>query len=553
MQLNQAEIQQLQSNQLSHMARSLYILYLQPLARKKEIIIDLAALSPILTSYSSIAPCYPDLRLIEGTLDELERHHLIARVQQGHPWQNATVYLPLFAQSLKQLPDRPFPLYLGWQPGPNFRQVALNAGLLDFNYSDNELLEFVDYWINRGEQRNQYGWERLFVRRLIRLNTAAVSSPRYNKRPRYDDLAPNSHEDGSNQDASGLTKHGHTRAKQSHMPPLSRASNHRHLANQANSWQELTLPAHLDQAQLQPAAPYLAPAQESPAAITAALPAAQPAALPTAQPAADNSATAPQTSFPFPEEIPWENDYNYAPSTDNAAPYTQQHPNMAQLPATATESYGAEVQSVYSNGGGLSVYNPENNAPIRYERAAAQPTAYRERRPTFSSIFTGKDEFEYIARGYSDPALHGAKDATIAGVLPASTALNYTDPQISRARAEESKQNAAYSGRLPQQTAPNFNASHTSPQSPRGSAHKDEHAGDRISMAFGRMPLPQWVTTTKMPSPSSTEATTDTVPSQRPPQNSAVQAQTAQSPEPAKETANDAQQQHSEQERQNNH
>ena len=274
MQLNQAEIQQLQSNQLSHMARSLYILYLQPLARKQEIIIDLAALSPILTSYSSIAPCYPDLRLIEGTLDELERHHLIARVQQGHPWQNATVYLPLFAQSLKQLPDRPFPLYLGWQPGPNFRQVALNAGLLDFNYSDNELLEFVDYWINRGEQRNQYGWERLFVRRLIRLNTAAVSSPRYNKRPRYDDLAPNSHEDGSNQDASGLTKHGHARAKQSHMPPLSRASNHRHLANQANSWQELTLPAHLDQAQLQPAAPYLAPSQESPAAITAALPAA---------------------------------------------------------------------------------------------------------------------------------------------------------------------------------------------------------------------------------------------------------------------------------------
>ena len=70
MQLNQAEIQQLQSNQLSHMARSLYILYLQPLARKQEIIIDLAALSPILTSYSSIAPCYPDLRLIEGTLDE---------------------------------------------------------------------------------------------------------------------------------------------------------------------------------------------------------------------------------------------------------------------------------------------------------------------------------------------------------------------------------------------------------------------------------------------------------------------------------------------------
>ena len=376
-----------------------------------------------------------------------------------------------------------------------------------------------------------------------------MSSPRYNKRPRYDDLAPNSHEDGSNQDASGLTKHGHARAKQSHMPPLSRASNHRHLANQANSWQELTPPAHLDQAQLQPAAPYLAPTQESPAAITAALS----AALPTAQPAADNSDTAPQTSFPFPEKIPWENDYNYAPSTDNAAPYTQQQSNMAQLPATATEAYGAEVQNGYSNGGGLSVYNPENNAPIRYERAAAQPTAYRERRPTFSSIFIGKDEFEYIARGYSDPALHGAKDATIAGVLPASTALNYTDPQISRARAEESKQNAAYSGRLPQQTAPNFNASHTSPQSPQVSAHKDEHAGDRISMAFGRMPLPQWVTTTKMPSPSSTEATTDTEPSQRPPQNSAAQAQTAQSPEPAKETANDAQQQHSEQERQNNH
>ena len=213
------------------------------------------------------------------------------------------------------------------------------------------------------------------------------------------------------------------------MPPLSRASNHRHLANQANSWQELTPPAHLDQAQLQPAAPYLAPTQESPAAITAALS----AALPTAQPAADNSATAPQTSFPFPEEIPWENDYNYAPSTDNAAPYTQQQSNMAQLPATATEAYRAEVQNGYSNGGGLSVYNPENNAPIRYERAAAQPTAYRERRPTFSSIFTGKDEFEYIARGYSDPALHGAKDVTIAGVLPASTALNYTDPQISRA------------------------------------------------------------------------------------------------------------------------
>lgn len=180
--LNRAEFNQLKSPVLSHLARTMYIFYLRPQAPQGSMQVDPMALTSDLVSHSLVLPSAPTLNEIEGTLSELEQEHLIARVMPNIPWQGALIIFPLYAQTLMEVPHAPFRMYAQWQPGPSLRNAALLAGLVDFSYQESELASFINFWLERAALHNQYGWERLFIQRLLKLRTAETFA-RGNQRP----------------------------------------------------------------------------------------------------------------------------------------------------------------------------------------------------------------------------------------------------------------------------------------------------------------------------------------------------------------------------------
>ncbi len=213
--LNRAEFNQLKSQMLSHLARTMYLIYLRPSAPQGAVNVDPVALTSDLVSHSAIMPCNPTLTMIEGALLELEQEHLIARVMPNIPWQGALVIFPLYAQELMEVPHAPFRMYAQWQPGPSFRNAALMAGLVDYSYQEPELMSFINFWLERGALHNQYGWERLFIQRLLKLRSAntlvQIAERRKRRLKSSSELGPNTIKSSHARDAvlpATVTKRG---------------------------------------------------------------------------------------------------------------------------------------------------------------------------------------------------------------------------------------------------------------------------------------------------------------------------------------------------------
>lgn len=534
MQLNAAEFEQLKSKALSHMARSLYILYLQPLYAKQDVFLDLVSLSSALSSQSKDMPCKPDLRDIEAALYELEEQGLIARVHPNSPWENAEICFPLYTRGDGKVPARPFRMYLGWQPGHGFRNAALQAGLINRNYREEELLEFVNYWSSKSTERNQHAWELAFVRRLIRLNTAAVSNPRYRIRPRYDDLAPNANTDewlddfkdnyhrGSSyptaqaaqylleQEASAVRAQLRQRAQQPKNPHQFTGQDTPELPLQTQSanasWLRQMLPI-----QRQTSYEY----QQAQAPESSYAPAANvdsPAELNMAAQSTWSRAnfSAPHGATPECRQIsPTAPDLgasqNYNGYTENVSRATSPSTPAAQAQSCSAFSQANAphaladtnvVSPPYKQGtslapspfnlGSASAYIPtwgENSELQPNYEEDARPTAYREQRPSISSIYTGKAEYTSIARGYTDPAKVNRKDPRHIGAQPASISSEYTDPRVRKS------DNPAYSGRMFKGEAAAFYRLGTN------KSHEENMAelNNPIAKAFGRMDLRAFV------------------------------------------------------------
>lgn len=183
--LNRAEFNQLQSQTLSHMARSMYVFYIQPQVRQGHSLIDPVDLSRKLISSSMAMPCNPTIYDIEIALNELEQHGLIHRLNQAQPWQNASIILPLFARELAFVPQPPFTMVASWQPGPGFKDAALLAGLADFSYQEQELRSFINYWMGTTTMRTQSAWERAFIKRLLKMRSAVEMGSMHQRRRSY--------------------------------------------------------------------------------------------------------------------------------------------------------------------------------------------------------------------------------------------------------------------------------------------------------------------------------------------------------------------------------
>lgn len=220
--MNRSEFHALESSNLSHLARSLYLFYLRPLATQRKIIVDLNELTAKLTNNSDAFPFNAELHQVAALIEELYRHELIAPIfgfQQddytfygvsGRPqpnpnenyqdksfpiddtslknpaianrliirWNLIEIKLPLFAEFVPAERPRLFRMYDSWEPGATFRDLALMAGLIDYSYSEQELVAFINYWTSQYMERNQQGWERTFIKRLIKLRFASASQER---------------------------------------------------------------------------------------------------------------------------------------------------------------------------------------------------------------------------------------------------------------------------------------------------------------------------------------------------------------------------------------
>ncbi len=175
--MNLAEIKFLCSKDLSHAARSLYLLYLRVAAEKGEVFADPLEISSFLANESSVQSTPSDLKFCHSILNELQDHGLIEYKEPDEaPFCNLA--LPLFEAELDSIPKAPFKMTSDWRPGPGFVVAARLTGLSDTDFTEDELQSFISYWREKPELRNQISWERSFCQRLLKKRTAAKARSR---------------------------------------------------------------------------------------------------------------------------------------------------------------------------------------------------------------------------------------------------------------------------------------------------------------------------------------------------------------------------------------
>lgn len=215
--MNRSEFKVLQEKSLSHEARVLYLFYLKPLSVKAELILDLQMLSEKMSCTSAVFPNEEmGLTTMAALVEELFQHRLLvpnvsnanrpfqqnvvdnSNIDYGyqivltHPqhfdpataqtlvsrWNLVSVELPLAAEPVTFNGDYKFRMHDGWELSASFRSIAIQAGLIDYSFNEQELFAFISYWAEQNTTHSQEGWERVFVKRLIRLHYASASPER---------------------------------------------------------------------------------------------------------------------------------------------------------------------------------------------------------------------------------------------------------------------------------------------------------------------------------------------------------------------------------------
>lgn len=172
--MNALEIQYLNKSNLSHIARSLYMLYLRPRAEQNQCLTDLSSIASYLSSDSTYFPTTPNFEIACLVLDELEHTGLIKKENEEASWQGNTFILPLFIKEIEELPSKPFYMTNSWRPTASFHEACVLCGLAESTFTEAELKAFTSYWASKHESRNQVAWERAFAQRLLKQKVASV-------------------------------------------------------------------------------------------------------------------------------------------------------------------------------------------------------------------------------------------------------------------------------------------------------------------------------------------------------------------------------------------
>ncbi len=172
-----AEYLHLNQPRLSHPARTLYCLHLRRQALQG---------GPVRLAYPELGralavedPSLPggfsyqvNARQLTALLDELLQAGLLLLLTpfQGEHYHQAEVALPLLqhqGESGGPLPGQAFPMQVTWRPDEQFPALATLCGLLDCHYGEEELGEFIAYWLGRPESfATQHQWMLKFIKTL---------------------------------------------------------------------------------------------------------------------------------------------------------------------------------------------------------------------------------------------------------------------------------------------------------------------------------------------------------------------------------------------------
>jgi DNA replication protein DnaT len=167
---------QLNSPRLSHPARTLYYLQLRRLAESG---------TRVILSYPELgrALAVEDPQKVGGfayqvnasqltqLLDELQTAGLIQlkhQPQQGH-YHGAECVLPCLTQTFSNspIPQAAHPMHPQWRPGDSFHDLAKLCGLLESQFHEEDLGEFMAYWLGRPEvYATDHQWMLKFIKAL---------------------------------------------------------------------------------------------------------------------------------------------------------------------------------------------------------------------------------------------------------------------------------------------------------------------------------------------------------------------------------------------------
>lgn len=386
--LNRAEFSQLQSTSLCHMARTLYVFYLQPQARYGKVVIDPIELTYKLISISQYAPCQPNLNDIEHALLELEQLNLIKRPSGTVTWQNVTVELPLFTLETNFVPTNRFAMHANWQPSASFTAVAHQAGLIDCHYQDQELQNFISYWLTRSVTRTQQAWERSFVMRLLKVRSANSVSAYDRASAHYyqENFRPNTNNHNHATVTTQVANPNFRSTKDNSSTPPSEffTSDYQQIPpNFPNPFKDSTpgqSQAYYAQGNAQNVPPsYLPEEPHTKRSYHAQF----------AKPLSNKGQSWTNGSDDYVSKCN-QTDYSARSSTPNhqsgdlALNYSLNEP-----PYSSNNDVSTDIDNLYTKH--ESVYKPNHHPKNRVNK------------PTLFALATGKDEFESIAPGYTDP------------------------------------------------------------------------------------------------------------------------------------------------------
>jgi len=184
-----AEHALLSQPKLSHPARTLYWLLLRPAClRQADYQVNYPELGRALAVEDPKAPggfAYQvTARQLTELFDELIRAGLVALppTWPAEHYHLCPITLPLLPGSGSlPLPQAAFAMHADWRPDGRFTNLARLCGLLDSQYTEEELGEFIAYWLGRPEQfANQHQWQLKLIK--------ALKARRYPKRATQEGL-----------------------------------------------------------------------------------------------------------------------------------------------------------------------------------------------------------------------------------------------------------------------------------------------------------------------------------------------------------------------------
>ncbi|MFT2092805.1 DnaT-like ssDNA-binding domain-containing protein [Paraglaciecola sp. 2405UD69-4] len=179
MEFNQAEQTALLQS-LSNDARTLYILGIKPTVDKKTGVSAPLNYKAFLSMLNGKEQKFTLGRQINSLIKELLNIGLVnfnEEVELNHSFNGKTLTLPLTTMKVDdytKLHMKWSSMHLDWKPNENLvADLAKLIGLIEYQYTDNELGDFIAYWLGRPEvQFSEYQWSQKFVFNLKKMRLA---------------------------------------------------------------------------------------------------------------------------------------------------------------------------------------------------------------------------------------------------------------------------------------------------------------------------------------------------------------------------------------------